>query len=593
MSRIIRTLRRIMPFLPHSARRFLWWFSVLSAVLSIVDVIALMLLAVTVSSALQGGMVQIPILGSVGQGSLPMVILVLSLLIIGKSAAALLLQWYATRTFASFELSVGDNLFDAYIRAPWTDRLGRNSAQIVQMADSGIANVVAGFLLPVTTLPGMVVTAVGAIAVIVVAQPLTALVATVYLGGIAVIQYAVLGRRTRRAGLRARDSALRVAALISGMVSALKEITLRNKTEEVAAVVHANRSQTAHARANVSFLSSVPKFIFDAAVIGGFILTGGVAYLAEGIDGAVSAVALFGVAGFRLVPSLTGFQGVITRTVTAEPYIDMVIGDIEQAREYEQSRERLGSLPLEREPEMLVLDGVDFTYPGAEEPSIRDISLRIPIGSTVGIVGSSGAGKTTLVDILLGLLVPSSGTVTLDGQHIQDVLAAWRTRVGYVPQDVALFDGTVAQNVSLSWGAQIDHDRVERALRRAQLWPTIVARPGGMDAHIGERGITLSGGQRQRLGIARALYADPLVIVLDEATSALDTKTEADVSAAIRSLHGEVTIVSVAHRLSTIRDADLVCYMESARIAAQGTFSEVVAASPRFAQQATLAGLIS
>jgi ABC-type bacteriocin/lantibiotic exporter with double-glycine peptidase domain len=162
-----------------------------------------------------------------------------------------------------------------------------------------------------------------------------------------------------------------------------------------------------------------------------------------------------------------------------------------------------------------------------------------------------------------------------------------------VPQEVAIFDGTVAQNVALTWGSDIDEDRVRTALQRAQLLETIESRKDGINGRVGERGLALSGGQRQRLGIARALYMDPLVLVLDEATSALDTATEAAVAQAISELHGEITVISVAHRLSTIRNNDQVCFMKEGTILTQGTFDEVVRANPDFAQQAALAGLHS
>ncbi|MGO2050721.1 MAG: ATP-binding cassette domain-containing protein, partial [Microbacterium sp.] len=161
----------------------------------------------------------------------------------------------------------------------------------------------------------------------------------------------------------------------------------------------------------------------------------------------------------------------------------------------------------------------------------------------------------------------------------------------FVPQDVALFDGTIGQNIALTWGEEYDRSAADRAAERAQLTAVVQARQGGLDARVGERGLALSGGQRQRLGIARALYSDPVVLVMDEATSALDTHTEDAVTTAIRRLRGSVTVITVAHRLATVRDADLICFFAGGRLAAQGTFSEVIAAAPDFAQQARLAGL--
>lgn len=593
MREIIRTLRRLLPMLPASAGRFLLVFGVVSAVLAIIDVTALMLLALTLAGTVAGEGASLPVIGVIPQDRLVWLILILAAVVIAKSAANVWLQWIATRRFASYELAVGQELFGAYIRSSWTDRISRNSAQIVAMTDSAIANVVAGFLLPVTTLPGLLVTAVGVVAVIVVAQPITALITIVYLGGIAVLQYFVLSGKTRQAARVARDSSLRVAALISGMIASLKEITLSDKADEVTRVVGETRSRTSQARANSSFLAAVPRFVFDAAIIGGFIVVGGGAYLTNGGDmsATISAVAVFGVAGFRLVPSLTGFQTVLTRTTTAAPYVELVIADVEESKKYHADRENLGHDPLPTDPRALRLEEVSFAFPGSAVAAVRDVSLEIPLGSTVGIAGASGAGKSTLVDLLLGLLTPTTGTIRIDDRPLGDVLRAWRTHVGYVPQEVTLFDGTIAQNIALTWGDDYDTVRVEEAARRAQLWSVIESRADGLDTRVGERGLSLSGGQRQRLGIARALYNDPLVLVLDEATSALDTKTEADVAEAIRELRGDVTVIAVAHRLSTIRESDRIVFMQDGTIGAQGTFDEVVASNPAFAAQARLAGL--
>ncbi|MCR2824032.1 ABC transporter ATP-binding protein [Microbacterium sp. zg.Y909] len=594
MKQITILLRRLLPYLPASARRFLLWYSVVSAVLAVVDVLALMLLALTLAAAATGSGVELPLIGGLPEGALVWLIVVLSVVVIAKSAANVGLQWIATRRFADFEVRVGAQLLAAYLRAPWTDRLGRNSAQVVQMANTGVANVTSGFLLPITTLPGLLVTSLGVVLVIFIAQPVTAAITTVYLCGIAVLQYFVLGGRTRQAARVARDSQMAAAALISGMVSALKEITLREKAPEVEAVVEKQRALSARARSNSNFLSAVPRFIFDSAVIGGFLLTGGAAFVMGGSEGpqqAIGAIALFGIAGFRLVPALTGFQSVITRTVTTAPYVNYVIDDIQSSAEYLKAQENLGRRPLPAEPRHLTLTDVSFTFPGSSTPAVDGLNLDIAMGSTVGIAGPSGAGKSTLVDLVLGLLTPTQGKIAVDGEPLAEVLAAWRARVGYVPQDVALFDGTIAQNIALVWDDSYDLERVERAARRAQLWDTISQRDGGVHARVGERGLSLSGGQRQRLGIARALYTDPLVLVLDEATSALDSKTESDVTAAIRDLHGEVTVIAVAHRLSTIRNSDKVLFMSEGTIAAQGTFDEVVRSHPDFALQARLSGL--
>lgn len=590
MSRLLRALRQLLPLLPASTRWFLIGYAVLSSALAVVEIAALALLALTLAPMVQGQPVELPVLGGVPPERNGWLLGAICALVLVKGLLSLVLQWVVTRRLAAYELIIGDRLFNAYIRAPWTARLRRNTAQLVRLADVGIANTTTGLLLPAASLPAEVTTFLAVVAVLLVAQPVTALVTLVYLGLLAGLMYVVISPRAVVAGRVGRDYSFRVAGLMTEMMGALKEVTLRGKATEVAAEVHRHRVHATRARANLMFLNSVPKFVTDAGLIGGFVLVGAVAWLTEGAEGAFAAIALFAVAGMRMIPSVNRFQSIITQTASTLPHAEAVIDDIAQARGYVAAAEQLGTRPITGHPRRLELRGVGFTYPGASRPALRDVDLELTIGTSLALVGASGAGKSTLVDVLLGLLEPTEGQLWLDGVPLPEVLAAWRSRVGYVPQEVSLFDGTIAQNVALTWGDDVDRDRIEQALRRAQLFD-LVSERGGLDTRVAERGLALSGGQRQRLGIARALYADPLVLVLDEATSSLDTTTEDAVSRAIRELHGQVTVVAVAHRLSTVRHSDQVCFMRNGTIAARGTFAEVVAAEPEFAIQAQLSGL--
>jgi ATP-binding cassette, subfamily B, bacterial PglK len=593
VKRLLRTVRELMPLLPPGARKFLGIYAFALSALAVLDIAALGLLA-AVLSPLVGGQttVTLPVIGEIsGAQTLGVLGLAAGLMVL-KSIIAVAWNWVATRRMASYELAIGDRLFGSYIRASWTDRLSRSTAELVRLADVGIANTMTGVLMPAASIPGEIFTTLAVLLVLFVAQPTTAAVTVLYLGVVALFLYFVITRRSLQAGRVSRDYSFRVARLMTEMVGTLKEIVLRDKLDDVGAVIHHNRSFSTRARANLQFLAAVPKFVVESALVVGFILVGGVAYLEAGLSGALSAVALFGIAGLRIVPAVVRFQTLMSTTAAAIPHAEAVVRDIHTTERFRTNEEVLGDDPLAEHPRDLVLKDVSFTYPGSADPALKAVDLTVPLGTSLALVGRSGAGKSTLVDLLLGLLTTTDGSITVDDKNLADVLKGWRSKVGYVPQDVALFDATIAQNVALTWGDDADEERVLECLDLAQLTDTVAQRSGGIHARIGERGLALSGGQRQRLGIARALYSQPLVLVMDEATSALDTTTEEAITRSIARLHGDVTVVAVAHRLSTIRHFDQICFMENARVVQVGAFDELVADVPAFALQAQLAGLV-
>jgi ABC-type multidrug transport system fused ATPase/permease subunit len=593
MKALFQLYREVLGVLPAGARRFLIFYMVLLAALSLLDGAALALLAAATAPVLTGKDLTLPIIGTVSDLGLVIMLGLTCALIVLKSVFAVLLIRGATRRTALYEFEIGRRLFESYIHAPWTERLKRNSAELVRLTDSSVATTVSQFLLPGASLLGEFATFVVILAVLAIAQPIMAAVAFLYLVAIGAVLFFWVTGRSRAAGRRNQTHSVRNVRLLTEMVAALKEVSLRNKLDEVAAVVQGNRRVMTRARADIQFYAQVPRYVLESAIIGGVVVVGITGAIADGgVTGMLTAVAIFGLAGFRLAPSLVRFQNVVSLVSASQPAAAAVM---EEIRAVELSSRHLvdrPSLPLADHPEELRFESVSFRYTDDAPNAVTDLDLRIPMGSRVAFVGSSGAGKSTIVDLVLGLIEPTSGRVTIDGVDLRELSRSWRDRVGYVPQDVTLFDATVAQNVALSWTEEFDRDRVRESLRQAQLLDIVEAREDGIDGPVGERGLALSGGQRQRLGIARALYPRPLVLVLDEATSALDTATEAAVGKAIRALRGKMTLISVAHRLATIRDADRIYFMSEGRIAAAGTFDELVAAVPEFALQATLAGLI-
>ncbi|MGO1353379.1 MAG: ABC transporter ATP-binding protein [Brachybacterium tyrofermentans] len=599
MKQTLRIVRRTLSVLPANSRRFLVTFGIVMSLLALLDVVALGAIAIVIPGLTSPDQsVTIPVVGWELHSFEEMMWLVgvFVVLIIVKSFLNLLTIRIATQRFAQHEVSIGQTLFRSYMSASWVDRTSKSTQEIIRMVDSGVAAVVANVLMPSMT----VVAEFATITVIGVGLLLldwqTALATFAYLGLIALVLSRVISPLAVSNGAANRDNSIAVVRLLGEVLAALKELTLKGNEKQVTDIVADRRSAAARTRAFAQYYNQMPRFVLDAGLVGGFVVVGGAGYLAglpdNGAASAMTSVALFAVAGFRLVPSLTRFQATQNRILTNAAFADYIIDDIEFARTAVERQDAPDTATLDSGLHDIVFDDVTFTYPSREEPAIRGVSLRIPAGSAVAFVGTSGAGKSTLVDLLLGLLTPSSGTILVDGTDITTVLRQWRSTVGYVPQEVALFDVTVGENVALTWDpSDVDEERVSTALSRAQMLGVIEDRPGGTQGRLGERGMTLSGGQRQRMGIARGLYAEPSVLVLDEATSALDTKTEAAVTAAIRNLGGDVTTITVAHRLATIQHCDIVFYMSEGEIAASGTFDEVVAAVPAFAEQAALAGL--
>jgi ABC-type multidrug transport system fused ATPase/permease subunit len=354
------------------------------------------------------------------------------------------------------------------------------------------------------------------------------------------------------------------------------------------------------AAAGGQMIAILPKYLSEVALVFGSFALAAVLFSTQPVSVAAGTFALVLAAAVRVMPSLLRLQGAAlsiraaggpastTYSLAEDLGYPVTVQPTEDQRTA-AARSLRGS-HRDFVPRIEVR-GASFTYPGAAAPAIRDITLTIEQDRSVALIGRSGAGKSTLADVILGILQPDAGTVTISGMISSDALHRWPGAIAYVPQEVMLFNDSVRANIAMGLPADlIDDEAVWEALDLAHLGDFVRTVEGGLDAPVGERGLRLSGGQRQRIGVARALFTRPRLFVLDEATSALDAETERAITDILAGLKGVTTLI-IAHRLSTVRNADLVVYLEDGRKLAAGSFEEVCAQVPAFQRQADLMGL--
>jgi ABC-type multidrug transport system fused ATPase/permease subunit len=429
---------------------------------------------------------------------------------------------------------------------------------------------------------------------ILIIDPITAVATFLIFGGIIAYLYFITNRKTQKISERYSELRIQDSEILLELLSSYRELFIRNRRGFFVDRAKKIKWQVAEYSAELAWLPYISKYAVEIAFTLGTMIIAALQFATNDSTAAVGSLSLFLAAGTRIVPALLRLQQNLV-TITS---------NIEQARPtvelFFKTNPNLQlphhSLDVETSHRgfvaEIVLEDVSFRFPAANIDTLNLINLKIKPGETLAIVGPSGAGKSTLVDLILGIYPPSSGTITLGGLRPSDSITRWPGALGYVPQEVVLMAGSIANNVSAGFTlSQSTEELVIEALKIAQLEDFVKSLPDGVFTQVGERGKNLSGGQRQRVGIARAMFTKPGLLVLDEATSSLDGQTELEISEAIQGLKGKVTLILIAHRLSTVKKADRIVYLEAGKIVSQGTFGEVREAVPDFDHQAQLLGL--
>jgi len=412
-------------------------------------------------------------------------------------------------------------------------------------------------------------------------DPIVAVFTLLYFAIVVVVIQVLIGRALKRAGREAVDGTLTTIGAIGDTLAAHRELTVLQRREAFVARIDAARARVADSGATLTFLGGMPRYVVETALMLGVVLLVAALLSLGGLETALVTVGVFLTGGVRMMASLIPLQSAVANirqnAEKAKPALELMIAIVPHAPTTGiPVPEELGSSALP-----VRLSCVGFRYPGADRDAVTDVDLEVAPGDYVALIGPSGAGKTTIADLVLGVLEPTRGDVAIAGSRPDAVGAAVPGIIAYVPQRPGLVSGSIGENIALGIAAgEVDAQRMARVVQQAHLGELIDSLPAGIEASVGAHADAVSGGQVQRIGIARALYPQPRLIVLDEATSALDAGTEAIVAENIHALRGEVTVIVVAHRLSTVQRADVVHVVEDGRITASGTFAEVRAAAP-------------
>ncbi len=503
-----------------------------------------------------------------------LVIGVLIVLYIAKDAFLYFEYYVQTRFICNTRVTIQYRLMDVYLHRPYEFFLNINSGEIMRVirgdtsSTFSLLTVIMSFFTEAVVAAALIIT-------IIVIDPVMAGMVAVLLLAVMLIIYKIIKPVLRVAGVEFQRNNSKANQWLLQSVAGVKEMKVANK-EEFFIDEYTKYAENAVMEEKKSIvLGNAPRLVIEAVVVCGMLgYMGFMIVNGSDITDMLPQISAFAFAAVRLLPSANRMSSAMNAVAYQEPMLDKTIENIKTADVYEkedrlameEKKKQQGAKTVTLEKECALSD-ISFSYPNTEAQVLDCAGMRIPVGKSVGIVGTSGAGKTTAVDILLGLLKPQAGRILSDGTDIHEDYAGWLSHLSYIPQMIYMLDDTIRANVAFGFHkSEVDDERVWKALEEAQLKEFVEGLPDGINTTIGERGIRLSGGQRQRIGIARALYTDPELLIFDEATSALDNETEAAIMESVNSLHGKKTMIIIAHRLTTIKECDIIYRVENGKI---------------------------
>ena len=531
-----------------------------------------------------------PMLRDIGvTGQQGIIFLVGSLLVAAvtfKNVAVIVQLRVVLRFLARKKSSLSTRLFDSYMAAPYTFHAQRNTSTLIRNITVEVSEGFTGVLSNAMTFVADTMIVFALMALLLVVNPLVSISAIAVLSVISGALVFTLRHRLRRLGAARVQREGEVIQYTNEALGGVKEIKVFGRGDYFARRFQHSMQSLVTAQTQGAFYQQLPRPLLEPVAMIGFVgLVFSLFFLTDrGLTDNLPLLAVFGAVSVRLLPVFTRTTQALNQLRFSAPAIETLYTQLHDAESAAETAQPDVGEPVALK-ERIDFDGVEMRYPGTVAPALSSVTLSIKRHMSVAFVGATGAGKTTLVNLLLGLLQPTAGRVLIDGVDMRQNVESWQRQCGYIPQDIFLLDDTIRRNVAFGIpDEEVDDDAVWRALDAAQLAEFVRGLPEVLDAWVGERGVRISGGQRQRIGIARALYWQPDVLVLDEATSSLDYETERQLASAITSLAAGKTLITITHRLGSVRHCDIIHVLSGGAIAASGTFRDLLDSSPAFQQ---------
>lgn len=577
-------VRDVIELISIDRRRRWIWAIALAVVVSFVESGAALLIYALLGYLVSpvGGL-DLPLIGDIGErfpnmGQDDLIVtgcLAVALVFLLRAPLVAFQQYAQTRIAHNTGVDISARLLRGYLEMPWSFHLQRNSAGLIRTAFSSVTQTVALVLLPVVALITDIFITIGLLAVMFISAPTVTLLTSIMIGPLALVIMRTVRPRLIALGEETQQVSMENLKILQQSLEGTRDVVLTRSETFFVDEFARTRRQLAHANYQRAVIAELPRLSVETAAMVFLLAFTAVTVRSPGdLSEALPTLGVLAYAVLRVLPAINRIGGNINNVRFGQPALALIHADFRATAEAAGNAPRAeGAITF---ADSIELENVSFTYENANRAAVEDLHLTITRGQSVGIVGPTGSGKSTVIDLILGLLTPTAGAVLVDGVDIRGRERSWHELLGVVSQSVYLLDDTIRRNIAFGErDHEIDDTRLAEALELSQLDELIVQLPDGLHTRVGERGIQLSGGQRQRVAIARALYRRPEVLVFDEGTSALDNETEGQLLRALEMLRGARTVIAVAHRLSTVRDCDQIFVIRGGRLVEHGTYGEL------------------